>query len=133
MARHSLVLILLLSSFVWPGSIDAQVPPAGTFGAGQTPINGVPFGPANPSALSDPSGSLNASRLPSLHANPPLAAPPPQPVYRSVPSPERAMTPYASQRVFSADEVGSRKPPIRRRHDRGRTEVSHFTGICRGC
>jgi hypothetical protein len=36
----------------------------------------------------------------------------------------------ASQRIFSADEVVSRKPPLRRR---GRPQVSKFTGICRGC
>ncbi len=131
MSRYSLILLLLLGSLVLPTSVGAQiVPPAGTAGAGNTPINGIPFGPANPSALSDPSGTLNASRLPPLSANPPVAAPPPQPVYGPLASPERASTPYASQRVFSANETGSGKPPIRRH---GRPHVSSFTGICRGC
>ncbi len=131
MSRHSLVLILLLASLVLPASADAQiVPPAGTAGAGNTPINGIPFGPANPSALSDPSGSLNASRVPALQANPPVAAPPPQPVYGPVASRSARPCPYASQRVFSANETSSRKPPVRRH---GRPQISSFTGICRGC
>jgi hypothetical protein len=131
MSRHTLVLILLLGSLVTPASVSAQlVPPAGTAGAGLTPIHGVPFGPNNPSALSDPSGQLNASRVPPLHANPPLAPPPPQPVFGPVASPERAAPPYASQRVYSANEVGPRTPSVRRR---GHPHITHFTGICRGC
>ena len=135
MSRHTIILILLLGSLVTPMSVSAQlVPPAGTFGAGNTPINGVPFGPNNPSLLSDPSGSLNASRLPPLHANPPLAPPPPQPVFGPVASPERPMTPYASQRIYSANEVDPRKidagKPVRRH---GKPYVSSFKGICRGC
>jgi hypothetical protein len=130
MSRHTLVLILLLGSLVAPASVSAQlVPPAGTAGAGLTPIHGVPFGPNNPSALSDPSGQLNASKVPPLHANPPLAAPPPQPVFGPVASPERTAPPYASRRVYSANEIDSRRPI--RRH--GRAHVSSFKGICRGC
>jgi len=58
MPRNSpLVLILLLGSLVVPPSAYAQLtPPAGSAGAGNTPISGVPFGPANPRVLSDPSG-----------------------------------------------------------------------------
>jgi hypothetical protein len=131
MSRHTLVLILLLGNLAMPVSASAQlVPPAGTAGAGMTPINGVPFGPNNPSALSDPSGLLNASKLPPLRPNAPLAPPPPQPVFGPIASPERAMPPYASRRVFSANEIGSRRPTIRRH---GRPHVSSFTGICRGC
>ena len=59
MSRHSLIVALLLGSIAAPPVAYAQlVPPAGTAGAGNTPINGVPFGPANPSVLSDPSGTL---------------------------------------------------------------------------
>src|SRR6185437_10151421 len=122
MSRHTLILVLLLGSLLAPVSAFAQlVPPAGTFGAGNTPINGIPFGPNNPSVLSDPSGSLNASRMPPLHANPPLAPPPPQPVFGAVASPERASVPYASQRVYSANEVDPGSRPARRH---GRRYVS---------
>jgi len=130
MSRHTFVLVLLFGSLLAPVGVSAQVPPAGTFGAGNTPINGVPFGPNNPSLLSDPSGSLNASKLPPLRTNTPMAPPPPQPVFGPVASPERASTPYASQRIYSANEVDPASAPVRRR---GRPHVSHFTGICRGC
>jgi hypothetical protein len=126
----ALVLITLLGSMVASAGAYAQLtPPAGSAGAGNSPISGVPFGPANPSVLSDPSGIGNASRIPPLGRNPP---PPPPVVYQPVsPSPSRAAAPYAgaSQRIFSANQVDSRRLPIRRR---GRPQVG-FTGICRGC
>jgi hypothetical protein len=131
MSRNSaLVLILLLGSLVAPASAYAQLtPPAGSAGAGNSAISGVPFGPANPSVLSDPSGFGNASRIPPLGKN----SPPPPLVYGPIgSSPSRMATPYAgaSQRIISADRVDSRRPPVRRR---GRPQVSRFTGICRGC
>jgi hypothetical protein len=126
----ALVLIALLASLLAPASAYAQLtPPAGSAGAGNSPISGIPFGPANPRALSDPSGIGNASSLPPLGRNMPvppvvsgpIGSPPPRVV---------APTVGASQRIFSADEVGSARPPVRRR---GRPQISHFTGICRGC
>ena len=131
MSRHMLVAVLLLGSLLAPVSASAQlVPPAGTAGAGLTPINGIPFGPNNPSSLSDPSGQLNAAKLAPLHANPPNPASPPQPVFHANPSIERASVPYASRRIYSANEVENAKPSAR---SRGRTYVSHFKGICTGC
>ncbi len=131
MSRNSaLVLILLLGSLVAPAGAYAQLtPPAGSAGAGNSAISGVPFGPANPSVLSDPSGIGNASRIPPLGTN----SPPPPIVYGPIgSSPSRAVTPYAgaSQRIISPDRVDSRRPSVRRR---GRAQVSKFTGICRGC
>jgi len=126
-----LVVILLLGGLVAPERTYAQLtPPAGSAGAGNSPISGVPFGPANPRVLSDPSGIGNASRVPPLGSNPPT------PVVSSTPtvsSPARGvMPPYAgaSQRIISADQAHSRRPQFRRR---SRPEVSKFTGICRGC
>jgi hypothetical protein len=51
MSRNlALVLIGLLGSLVAPASVYAQLtPPAGSAGAGNSAISGVPFGPANPS------------------------------------------------------------------------------------
>jgi hypothetical protein len=131
MSRNSpLVLIVLLGSLVAPASAYAQLtPPAGSAGAGNSAISGVPFGPANPSVLSDPSGIGNASRIPPLGTN----SPPPPLVYGPIgSSSSRVVAPYAgaSQRIISADQVDSRRPPVRRR---GRARVSKFTGICRGC
>jgi hypothetical protein len=132
MSRKSpLVLILLLGSLVAPASAYAQLTPlAGSAGAGNSPISGVPFGPANPSVLSDPSGIGNASKVPPLGKNSP---PPPPLAYGPISSsPSRVVAPYAgaSQRIISPDRIDSRRPPVRRR---GRPQVSKFTGICRGC
>jgi hypothetical protein len=131
MPRHSaFVLIALLASLFAPAGAYAQLtPPAGSAGAGNSPINGIPFGPANPRVLSDPSGIGNASSLPPLGRN----TPPPPVAYGPLSSsPSRVVAPTvgASQRIFSADEVVSRRPPVRRH---GRPQVSTFTGICRGC
>jgi hypothetical protein len=131
MSRTSpLVYILLLGSLVAPASAYGQLtPPAGSAGAGNSAISGVPFGPANPRVLSDPSGIGNASRIPPLGTNSPV----PPLVYGPIGSPpSRVVAPYAgaSQRIISPDRVDPKRPPVRRR---GRPQVSTFTGICRGC
>jgi hypothetical protein len=133
MSRCSaLVIGLLLGNLAVPVSAYGQLtPPAGSAGAGNSPISGVPFGPANPRALSDPSGIGNASSVPPLRTNTPA----PPVVYGPITSsPSRVAAPYAgaSQRIISADQVHSRKPRGRGHHP-GRPQVSKFTGICRGC
>ena len=134
MSRNSaLVLVLALGSLILPAQAFAQLtPPAGSAGAGNSAISGVPFGPANPRVLSDPSGIGNASLIPPLRANSPV----PPVSYGSVNSlpPSRTVAPPyagASQRIIGAHNVEPRsKAPVRRR---GRAQVSTFTGICRGC
>ena len=127
---HPIVVAVLVS--LWPaGQAFAQLtPPAGSAGAGMAPINGVPFGPANPRALSDPSGIGNAAGVPPLRSNTPVITVPQAPL-----APARAAapppTPYASQPVFSAHAVEPKGKTSPRR--RGRREISSFTGICRGC
>ena len=137
MSRNSaLVFILLLGGVLAPASSYAQLtPPAGSAGAGNSPINGIPSGPANPSALSDPSGIGNASKIPPLGTNTPVASPP---AYKPIGSqPSRVATPSVggSQRISSPRPISSRpissQRPRFRRHDRPQT--SKFTGICRGC
>lgn len=133
MSRISaLAVAVTLSGLMVFAPAGAQMPQAGAAGAGNSAISGVPFGPANPSVLSDPSGSLNASKMAPLGTN----APAPPTSYGSVnsspPSPARAAPPPyagASQRITSAREFERRKPARRR----GRAQVSTFTGICRGC
>src|SRR6266852_3396945 len=128
MSRNSaLVLALALGSLIVSAQAFAQLtPPAGSAGAGNSPISGVPFGPANPRALADPSGIGNASSVPPLRTNPPV------PVVSSTPTaPTRVVTPpsypSASQQIISpyAIEPRSKAPPRRR----GRPQVSSFTGI----
>lgn len=133
MSRCSVLIVaLLLGNLAVPASVYGQLtPPAGSAGAGNSPISGVPFGPANPRVLSDPSGIGNAANVPPLGRNPTT------PVVSSTPtgsSPSRVVAPYAgaSQRIVTADQVRSRKARGHGHHP-GRPQVSNFTGICRGC
>lgn len=132
MSRNPALALFVALALIAPAKAFAQLTPlAGSAGAGNSPISGVPFGPANPSVLSDPSGIGNAARIPPLRPNPPppsfatgAVAPPP---------PTRPVSPSyvgSSQQIFSARQASPRKPPVRRR---GREEVNTFTGICRGC
>jgi hypothetical protein len=135
MSRNSaLVLVLALGTLILPAQAFAQLtPPAGSAGAGNSAISGVPFGPAKPRVLSDPSGIGNASLVPPLRSNPPA----PSVSYGSVnslpPSRTRVIAPPyagASQRIISAHNVEPRsKAPLRRR---GRPQVSTFTGFAGG-
>ena len=128
----TLVLFVALALTAPTGAFAQLTPPAGSAGAGNSAISGVPFGPANPRSLSDPSGIGNAASTPPLRPNPPA----PVTSYGSVETPapraRLAPSPYtgASQRIISARQGYPRKPPVRRR---ARPEVSSFTGICRGC
>ena len=137
MSRHAaLVLVLALAGAILPAEAFAQLtPPAGSAGVGNSAISGIPFSPANPSVLSDPSGIGNAARMPPLGTN----APAPPTSYGAVTSspPQRSrsrvVTPsYYSDGSsrFSAQNVAPKKPSSRR-HDR--TQSSTFMGICRGC
>ncbi|MEH2527611.1 MULTISPECIES: hypothetical protein [unclassified Bradyrhizobium] len=133
MSRNPALVLFMALALIAPTKAFAQLtPPAGSAGAGNSPISGVPFGPANPRALSDPSGIGNAASTPPLRPNPP----PPAVSYGAVDTPApraRVVTPPyagASQRIIGPRQAYPRKPPVRRR---ARPEVSSFTGICRGC
>jgi hypothetical protein len=133
MSRNPALVLFTALALIAPAKAFAQLtPPAGSAGAGNSAISGVPFGPANPRALSDPSGIGNAASIPPLRPNPP----PPVVSYGSdgpsAPRGRLAPPPYTgpSQRITSARQAYPRKPPVRRR---ARPEMSSFTGICRGC
>jgi hypothetical protein len=133
MTRISTLILFAALALFAPGTAFAQlVPPAGSAGAGNSAISGIPFGPANPRVLSDPSGIGNASSMPPLTPNRP--APPTSYGAVDTASPRaRVVTPPyagASQRIVGPRKAQSRKPPARKR---SRPEVSSFTGICRGC
>jgi hypothetical protein len=131
MFRYAAPVFAVAFVLIAPASALAQLtPPAGSAGAGNSAISGVPFGPANPRSFSDPSGIGNAATTPPLRPNPPPPA-----IFNSVDQPapraRLATPPYAgaSQRITSARQGYPRKSPARR----GRPQTSHFTGICRGC
>jgi hypothetical protein len=131
MSRIILLVVALLVSPYFAGQAFAQLtPPAGTAGAGLAPINGIPYGPANPRPASDPSGIGNYSSVPPLRSNTPTITVPQAPL-----APERAAAPpsypYASQQTISADAVELGRKTRHRRP--GHRQVSSFTGICRGC
>jgi hypothetical protein len=132
MARPSVLVRLVLLGSLMPACALAQFPPpAGSAGAGNSAVNGIPYGPANPSVVSDPSGIGNASRIPPPGTN----VPPPPTSYGSLgPSspPARVVAPSyvgASQRVIVPRQTRSGRAV----RPRGRIETSKFTGICRGC
>ena len=123
------VAVLVSPSFV--GQVFAQLtPPAGTAGAGLAPINGIPYGPANPRPASDPSGIGNYSSVPPLRSNNPTITVPQAPL-----APARSVAPTyypgASQQIINAQAIDQRHKTRHRRPSR--PEVSSFTGICRGC
>jgi hypothetical protein len=128
------IIPLVVAALVSPclgGQVFAQLtPPAGTAGAGLAPINGIPYGPANPRPPSDLSGIGNAGSVPPLRSNTPTITVPQAPL-----APARAAAPpsypYASQQTISADAVELRRKTRHRRP--GHRQVSSFTGICRGC
>ena len=131
MSRMTVLVLAVLGSLVLPGHAFAQLtPPAGSAGAGNAPISGVPYGPANPRSASDPSGIGNAANMPAVRSNTPA---PVVNSYQSGPIRSAAppSVPVGSQRITSAHAIEPKsRTPSRRR---ARPEVSHFTGICRGC
>jgi hypothetical protein len=135
MTGHSaLIRFLLLGSLMLlPAGAWAQFPPpAGSAGAGNSAINGIPYGPANPASVGDPSGIGNASRIPPLGTNAP-APPTSYGALSSQPSAGRVVTPSyfgPSQRFIVPRQARSKRTPVR---PRGRIETSKFMGICRGC
>jgi hypothetical protein len=134
--NSAVALTLLLGSLIIAPKTFAQnvtlaqlTPPAGSAGAGNSAINGIPAGPANPSVLNDPSGIGNASRLPPLRTNTPAVNPAPATAITS-PRPTTAPVVGASQRILVPVQTNARGKPFRGRRP---TQVSKFTGICRGC
>ena len=133
MSRNPALVLFVALALIAPARAFAQLtPPAGSAGAGNSSISGVPFGPANPRSLSDPSGIGNACEYP---------AAPPQPATAArllrlgrYAGAARAPRDAALCRRLAADRQSAsgypRKPPVRRR---ARPEMSSFTGICRGC
>jgi hypothetical protein len=66
--RIALALIVIVGMSASSAQSIIGTPMAGSAGAGNSAINGIPPGPANPGIRSDPSGVRNAARA----AAPPL-------------------------------------------------------------
>src|SRR5215475_13996772 len=130
MSRMTVLVLVVLGSLYLPAEAFAQLtPPAGSAGAGNSAISGVPFGPANPRSLSDPSGIGNASAVPPLRSN--FGAYTSSPAQALPSSRSRVVAPPyvgATQRFTTAKAMEPKsKSPSRQR---SRPQVSSFTGIC---
>jgi hypothetical protein len=132
MSRKLALVLAVLGSLCLSEQVFAQaLPPAGSAGAGNAPISGVPYGPANPRSASDPSGIGNAGSVPPLRSNfgaatDPSSSPPPNTRVVTPPYYPGGTTPITSARAVEPKG----KTPSRKRV---RPETSTFTGICRGC
>src|SRR3954453_466328 len=82
MLCKSAVLALGLSVVFSPALSLAQTTPlAGSAGAGNSAISGIPAGPANNSTVYDPSGIGNASKMPALPSQAAIPVTPASPGY----------------------------------------------------
>jgi len=132
MSRIVPLVVVVFASLCLTGQAFAQLtPPAGTAGAGLAPINGIPYGPANPRLPSDLSGVGNAGAVPPLRSNFGASAIPQTTIAPLEHAPAPSSYPYASEPVLNAEAVEPKhkKSPAHKGH----SEVSSFTGICRGC
>ena len=135
--RHGQVIFALLLLALSTASSQAQVPPAGSAGAGNSAISGIPPGPANNPTVSDPSGIGNAARAPSLPSQAVIPVTPASPGFgNSVVVPRSGARP-ARIRTPSRAEVREERPVRGKRARAANTtrykEIDSRFSICRGC
>jgi hypothetical protein len=135
--RHGQVIFALLLLALSPASSRAQVPPAGSAGAGNSAISGIPPGPANNPTVSDPSGIGNAARTPSLPSQAAIPTTPASPGFGNTAVVPRSG--YRSTRIRTLRQAETRAPRTARGKG-GRAAViardKRIDGkysICRGC
>src|SRR4051812_8208427 len=137
MLHKSAVLALGLLVVFSPALSLAQTTPlAGSAGAGNSAISGIPAGPANPSSVYDPSGVGNASRTPSLPSQAAIPVTPAAPGYgntavgpRSLSSPRIRVLRRSAVRVPRSVR-GARTRAVVTTHDK---RIDSRFSICRGC
>ena len=135
--RRGQVIFALLLIALSPVSSRAQVPPAGSAGAGNAPISGIPPGPANNPAVYDPSGIGNAARMPALPRQATIPTTPASPGYGNTAVVPRSALRSPRVRTLRRAEV---RAPRSARSKRTREPViirdKRIDGrysICRGC
>ena len=135
--RHGQVIFALLLLALSPASSQAQVPPAGSAGAGNSAISGIPPGPANNPTVYDPSGIGNAARTPSLPSQAAIPVTPASPGFgNSVVVPRSG---YRSTRIRTLRQAEIQVPRAARGKGsraaataRGK-RIDDKYSICRGC
>jgi hypothetical protein len=136
MRRGQVIFALLLIALL-PVSSRAQVPPAGSAGAGNSSISGIPPGPANNPTLYDPSGIGNAARTPSLPSQAAIPTTPASPGYGNTAVVPRFGSRSTRIRTLRRAEI---RAPREIRGKRAREAVivrdrriDSKLSICRGC
>jgi hypothetical protein len=120
-----------------PASSWAQLtPPAGSAGAGNSSISGIPAGPANNPTVYNPSGIGNAARVPSLPSQAAIPVTPASPGYGNTVVVPRSLS---SPRIRAVRRSTIREPRSARvtRHRGVVTaqdkRLDNRFSICRGC
>ncbi|MBR1123305.1 hypothetical protein JQ628_17395 [Bradyrhizobium lablabi] len=130
-----LVAVLVVLS---PATSWAQLtPPAGSAGAGNSSISGIPPGPANNPTLYDPSGIGNASRMPALPSQAAIPKPPPSPGFGNTVLTPRTGARTPRVRALRQAEIREERP-ARSHRARGKAsprerKIDGKFSICRGC
>lgn len=134
---RALPVVALLLIALTPASSLAQVPPAGSAGAGNSSISGIPPGPANNPTLSDPSGIGNAARIPPLPSQAAVPVTPSSPGYGNT-----VVVPRSGLRSPRIRKLRRAEIPVPRsaRSSRARAaviardkKIDGKFSICRGC
>jgi hypothetical protein len=137
MLRGPAVLALLLV-VLSPASSRAQItPPAGSAGAGNSAISGIPAGPANNPTVYNPSGIGNAGRTPSLPSQATIPVTPASPGYGNTVAVPRSGLRTPRVRTVRRAEIHA---PRSARSSRARAattaqdkKIDSKLSICRGC
>lgn len=135
MIRAALIALMFLA-LSSASSLAQLTPPAGSAGAGNSSISGIPAGPANNPTVYDPSGIGNAGRSPSLPSQAAIPVTPASPGFGNT-----VLTPRSGARPARVRAVrGAEVRAPRSARSKGRASVtaeqkkidSKFS-ICRGC
>jgi hypothetical protein len=137
MLRGPAILALLLVVLSPASSLAQLTPPAGSAGAGNSAISGIPAGPANNPTVYDPSGSGNAARTPSPPSQATIPVTPASPGFGNTVLAPRSGARPARVRVLRQAEI---RAPRSARSSKARAAVTARDrkidgkfSICRGC
>ena len=128
---------LLLVALSSTSSLAQLTPPAGSAGAGNSSISGIPAGPANNPTVYDPSGIGNAGRSPSLPSQAAIPVTPASPGFGNTVLTPRTGARPARVRAVRRAEIRAPRSDRRRpgsRHcgaEEDRQQIQHLQGLLR--
>jgi hypothetical protein len=137
MLRGPMLLALLLVVLSPTQSRAQLTPPAGSAGAGNSAISGIPAGPANNPTVYNPSGIGNSGRTPSLPSQAAVPVTPSSPGYGNTVLVPRTGARPARVRVLRQAEVrtsrSARSSKARATTTARDKRIDGKFSICRGC